>query len=187
MEAGNSTSDRRRLLEKLLRECLRSEIDALEAGPREAKRIGESPPVEALREIARHAEAMQPRLRHALEAHELEIHRGGISSTLTSLRHFVADRFQDPERAYRGALLELRHGVEVVRVLRELSRLEELFGVIRWCDDWLSVRRTLVSRVEAQLCWFVEDHVKAAIDSSAAPNDPDDHDPLRSPASRDWL
>jgi hypothetical protein len=63
---------------------------------------------------------------------------------------------QDPERAYRGALLDLRHGVDVVRVLRDVARLEELFALIRWCDDWLAARRTLVARVEAQLAWFAE-------------------------------
>ena len=57
---------------------------------------------------------------------------------------------------FRGALLDLRHGIDVVRVLREVSRLEELFAVIRWCDDWLPARRTLVARVEAQLGWFAE-------------------------------
>jgi hypothetical protein len=40
--------------------------------------------------------------------------------------------------------------------MREVARLEELFALIRWCDDWLNARRTLVSRVEAQLAWFAE-------------------------------
>ena len=53
-----------------------------------------------------------------------------------------------------GALLDLRHGIDVVRVLREVARLDELFGLIRWCDDWLPARRALVARVEAQLAWF---------------------------------
>ena len=44
----------------------------------------------------------------------------------------------------------------VMRVLRDVARLEELFALIRWCDDWLAARRTLVARVEAQLAWFAE-------------------------------
>lgn len=150
------STDRRRLLDKLLRELLRSEAQAIEHAPREARRIGETPPVLALRDVAVHALAMRPRLQLALDGHHLAAGRGGISATLSTLRQLVTDRIHDAERAYRAALLDLRHGADVVRVLREVARLEELFGVIRWCDDWLPARRTLVARVEAQLPWFAE-------------------------------
>jgi hypothetical protein len=149
-------SERRRLLEKLLRELVRSEEQAVEHAPREGKRIGETPPVDALRDVAVHALSMQPRLQLVLDGHNLAAGRGGISATLATLRHLVTDRIHDAERAYRAALLDLRHGVDVVRVLREVARLEELFAVIRWCDDWLAARRTLVARVEAQLAWFAD-------------------------------
>jgi hypothetical protein len=149
-------SERHRLLEKLLRELVRSEDQAVEHVPREAKRIGEMPPVLALRDVAVHAMAMKPRFTQVLEGHELAAGRGGITATLSTLRHLVTDRMHDAERAYRAALLDLRHGLDVVRVLREVARLEELFALIRWCDDWLPARRTLVARVEAQLGWFAE-------------------------------
>lgn len=149
-------TDRRRLLDKLLRELARSELQTLEHPPREARRIGEAPPVLALRDVAVHALAMRPRFEQILAAHELAPARGGITSTLSTLRQIVTDRMHDAERAYRAALLDLRHGVDVVRVLREVARLEELFALIRWCDDWLPARRTLVARVEAQLEWFAE-------------------------------
>lgn len=149
-------SERRRLLEKLLRELVRSEEQTIEHVPREAKRIGEAPPVAALREVAVHVMAMKPRLQRVLDGHSLATGRGGITATLSTLRHLVTDRIHDAERAYRTALLDLRHGLDVVRVLREVARLEELFALIRWCDDWLPARRTLVARVEAQLAWFAE-------------------------------
>jgi hypothetical protein len=38
-----------------------------------------------------------------------------------------------------------------------------LFGLIRWCDDWLGARRTLVARVEAQLSWFADQTLLAPI------------------------
>jgi len=154
--ASRGSSERRRLLDKLLRELQRSELQALEHAPREAKRIGETPPVLALRDVAVHAIQMKPRMELALEGHELITGRGGISATLSTLRQLVTDRIHDAERAYRAALLDLRHGLDVVRVLREVSRLEELFSLIRWCDDWLVARRTLVARVEAQLDWFAQ-------------------------------
>lgn len=128
----------------------------MEHPAREARRIGESPPVIVLRDAAVHAMSMRPRFLLAIEGHDLVRQRGGISATLLTLRQLVTDRMHDAERAYRGALLDLRHGLDVVRVLREVARLEELFGLIRWCDDWLPARRTLVARVEAQLGWFAE-------------------------------
>lgn len=149
-------TDRRRLLDKLLRELMRAEVQALDHAPREARRIGESPPVIALRDVAVHALAMRPRLQLALEGHDLASGRGGISATLSTLRQIVTDRMHDAERAYRAALLDLRHGLDVVRVLREVARLEGYFALIRWCDDWLAARRALVSRVAAQLAWFAE-------------------------------
>lgn len=151
--------DRRRLLDKLVRELVRCETQAQELAPREARRIGESPPVAVLREIGAHSLQMRPRLVHVLEGHDLVPAHQRLSATFTTLRQLVVDHIYDAERSYRGALLDLRHALDVVRVLREVARLEELFALIRWCDDWLVARRTLVARVEAQLGWFAEQHV----------------------------
>ncbi|HTR51006.1 MAG TPA: hypothetical protein VMJ10_09900 [Kofleriaceae bacterium] len=149
-------SDRQRLLGKLVRELLRSEARAAEHAGREARRIGETPPVLALREVGVHATGARPRLQHALTAHRLPGTAHGFGATLGTLRDLVVDRVQDAERAFRGALLDLRHGLDIVRVLREVARLEEQFALIRWCDDWLPARRTLVARVAAQLAWFAD-------------------------------
>jgi hypothetical protein len=149
-------ADRRRLLDKLLRELQRSETQAIEHPSRESRRLGETAPVFALRDVARHAQQLRPRLALALEGHALSSLGGRVSATFSTLRQLVIDRVYDAERSCRGALLDLRHGVDVVRVLREVARLEELFALIRWCDDWLAARRTLVARVEAQLAWFAE-------------------------------
>lgn len=149
-------SDRRRLLDKLLRELQRAETQAIEHAPREARRIGEATPVLALRDVALHAHKMRRRLVVALAGHALATYEGRLGATFTTLRQLVADHVYDAERAFRGALLDLRHGIDVVRALREIARLEELFALIRWSDDWLTARRTLVARVEAQLAWFAE-------------------------------
>ncbi|MDX2089965.1 MAG: hypothetical protein SFX73_19065 [Kofleriaceae bacterium] len=90
-------------------------------------------------------------------------------------------------------LLELRHGIEVVKLLRESSRRDELFGVIRWCDDWLAARRTLVARAEAQLTWFAEVDEEAVLHPSTHDDylrrrstlQHDEEDP-GSPGARDW-
>ena len=152
----------RRLLEKLIREILRVEAQTIDQPVREAKRIGsEAPPVLALREVATHATAMRARFVDVLHRNEIPFHKGSLGATLATLRHFVVDRVIDAERSFRTALLDLRHGTDVVKLLREVSRRGELFGVIRWCDDWLGARRTLVARVEAQLAWFAEQETLA--------------------------
>lgn len=148
--------ERRRLLDRLIREIYRGELHATEHAARTEKTIGFVPPVYALRDIARHASAMRERFDTIVRAYELQTTRGGIGATLSSLRGLVTDRITDPERVYRTCLLDLRHGIDVVKLAREVARTEELFGIIRWCDDWLGARRTLVARVEAQLVWFVE-------------------------------
>ncbi len=158
----------RRLLEKLIREIGRAETQATEHGPREAKRIGEVPPVHALREVATHATDMRQRFADMLAGHDIRLGRTGIGATLATLRHLVVDRVMDAERAFRTALLDLRHGMELVILLRELARRDMLFGVIRWCDDWLAARRALLARVEAQLGWYLDVSLLPATPSEAA-------------------
>lgn len=156
-------TDRRRLLDKLLRELVRSEQQAIDQAPREARRLGDVPPVQALREVAEHALALRPRFHQMIDGHHLASAKQGVAA---ALRQLVSERTQDPERAYRSVLLELRHGLDVVRVLRDVARLEELFALIRWCDDYLGARRTLVARVEAQLAWFAEQPTQPATPES---------------------
>lgn len=177
-------SERRRLLEKLLRELVRSEEQAIEHAPREARRIGEEPPVDALRDVGVHALSMRPRFLQVLEGHNLTAGRGGITATLSTLRHLVTDRIHDAERAYRASLLDLRHGLDVVRVMREVARLEELFALIRWCDDWLLARRTLVARVEAQLSWFADQALLAPLPSHEATFEDSSDSELEDPSAR---
>jgi hypothetical protein len=162
--------ERRRLLDRLVREIGRTEAHAADHAVREEKRIGGvAPPVLALREISKHATTMRVRFEIMIDAHDLHpTGRAGLAATLSTLRDFVADRVIDAERAYRTCLLDLRHGIDVVRLTREVARTEELFGIIRWCDDWLSARRTLVARVEAQLAWFAAQHGTAFGDESPA-------------------
>src|SRR5262249_37236497 len=147
-------SERGRLLEKLLRELVRAELHAVEHAEEAAGRFAGAPPAHALSEVSEHVHAMRPRLTFALDGHRLVAGRGGLGTTLERLRYLVDDR---PERSYPAALLDLRHGVDIVRVLREVARVESLFALIRWCDDWLGVRRPLIARVEAQLGWFARE------------------------------
>jgi hypothetical protein len=141
---------RDRLFSRLVRELVHVETRARDHVPRLGRRLGETPPVLALRDVALHAAAMTPRLAHALHPHPVA--RTRLGTLRDGLRDLLG-RARDGERAYRAVLVELRHGLDVVRVLREVADHDERFAVIRWCDDWLATRRTLVARVEAQLAW----------------------------------
>ena len=149
--------ERRRLLDRLIREIHRGEVQAIEHAARMEKLIGAVAPVLALREISTNAATMCERFDNLVRGYDLEPGRITVGTTLSSLRGLVTDRIVDPERTYRTCLLDLRHGIDVVKLAREVARSEELFGIIRWCDDYLRARRTLVARVEAQLVWFVEE------------------------------
>lgn len=183
--------DNRRLLEKLVREIARAEAQATEHGARELKRIGEVPPVIALREIAEHAYAMRPRFDDVLDGYDIHVTKGSFGATLATLRNLVAERVVDPERAYRTALLDLRHGMDVVKLMRVVSRNDELFGLIRWCDDWLGARRMLVAHAEAELVWFADQEflvpgiAPAPVTEPLEPNAPQRPTPSPSDASHD--
>ena len=90
--------ERRRLLDRLIREICRSETQASEHASRLEKLIGRTPPVQALCEVSTHALAMRARFDHIVEAHELPLARTSISATLATLRGLVTDRGIDPER-----------------------------------------------------------------------------------------
>ena len=153
-------SDHHRLVEKLARELIRGEARAIDYADREERRIGATPPVVALREVGRHASDMAARLDRALDAHGFEGSTAIRGPAWVSMQWLARDRMLGAERAFRAALIDLRQCIELVRVLRDAARLDELFAVIRWCDDWLAVRRMLVARVEANQAWFAEQSLR---------------------------
>jgi hypothetical protein len=168
-----SEPERRRFLGRLVREVSRAEQMASEHAAREARRIGDSaPPVAALRALAAHAEAMRPRFTAMVSGYDLPTVRGGLGAALATLRDIVVDRIVQSERAYRIALLDIRQGLDVVKLLRETARGDELLGLMRWCDDWLSARRTLLAHAERELAWFsaIPAHTGAVAQAEIAPS-----------------
>jgi hypothetical protein len=120
---------------------------------------------------------MQPRFAAILAGHELHAARGGFAAALATLRDLVVDGVIDAERAYRIAVFDLRRGVDLVKLLREVARGEALFGVIRWCDDWLGARRMLVSHAERAAAWFSAPEAPPIGGEPANPGDrPSSHD-----------
>jgi hypothetical protein len=137
----------------LVRAFLRAEVDTLELAERTSRRLGDVPPARALRAVAEHAVAGGDRLVHMLAGYGIA--RAPARSRMSKLTRWIAFRLVDPEHGYRDAADELKRGMELARQVRAMARTDGLFGLIRWCDDWLPARRLRVASVEAQQAWFV--------------------------------
>jgi hypothetical protein len=151
------TDDLQRLRNKLCREVAQSEHDAVIHTAREAKRLGSIPPADALRAISAHAMALEPSVDKLLADQPVGRSVGrAIGETFSALRHFFLDRLIDTERSFRATLLGLRHGVDCVRLLREVGVCANDSGLIRWCDGYLLERLSLLEHAEQTLHWFAE-------------------------------
>ena len=148
--------DRPRLLPHLLTELFQTERSAYRHPIREAKRLGDVPPAIAMRAVAAHANEVLDELPKLARARGLDVVGTGtiVGETFSDIRHFVVDRFVDMERSYRGTLLGMRHGIDLVRLLRATASDEADMDLVDFCDRWLAVRERLVAGVEHELEWF---------------------------------
>jgi hypothetical protein len=157
------TDDLRRLRRKLCRELAQAEHDAVIHPRREASRLGDVPPAQALLAIAEHAARLRPRLDAKLRDEQpmgLSLGRA-VAETFSAIRHFLVDRILDAERSYRGTLLGLRHGVDVARLLREVALREVDAELVHLCDELLVDRAALLEEAEQALAWFAEQPSRA--------------------------
>ena len=148
--------DRSRLLPSLLVELSQAERSAYRHPIREAERLGDVPPSVALRAVAAHAnEALDdlPDLARARSVRRTTIAQLGAQA-LSLVRDTIVDRVVDNERSYRSTLLGMRHGIDLVRLLRVAAEEEGDVELVAWCDRWLTVRERLVAGVERELVWF---------------------------------
>ncbi|HKP58382.1 MAG TPA: hypothetical protein VJV78_16770 [Polyangiales bacterium] len=165
------TARRQRALQKLLvglfRELFQTETSAVKHCRREAERLGEATPAVALREISRQAEGFLAELPRVAHAHGLPTSPGGaaVGALLSEARDNLLDRLVRSERSYRGTLIGLRHGVDLVVLLGQAARERGHAELSAFCDRWLGARVPLVASVERELVWFAkqpEDAVRPA-------------------------
>ena len=153
-------TDLERLKQKLCRELSQSEHSAVAQPRREARRLGDTPPGDALRAISAHASAMRGRLDALLveRASRRGVRIGAVVGELFSLaRSLVADRLIDTERSYRGTLLGLDHGADIVRMLAAVAERDGDERLAVFCQDWLAGRLALIERARGELSWFVRE------------------------------
>jgi len=142
---------------------MQAEHDAVIHPRREASRLGDVPPAQALLAISEHAARMRPRLEAKLRGEQPTGMRLGraVAETFSAVRHLLIDRLIDAERSYRGTLLGLRHGVDVARLLREVALRETDAELVHFCDELLVDRTALLEEAEQAMAWFAEQPARA--------------------------
>lgn len=148
--------DLTKLRDKLCREFAQSEQDAVIPVLREARRLGSSPPAEALRSVAAHATQLRPRFDAiALPRQPVGLRMGRfVGEIFSGLRYAIADRVLSAERSYRATLLGLRHGFDCARLLREVARCDGHLALLAFSTNLIDTRAPLLDEVARNLDWF---------------------------------
>jgi hypothetical protein len=153
----------RALLVKLSRELFQTETSASWHCRREAETLGDTPPARALAALADHADGVLRELPELAKRHELPVSGLGhlVGRLFSTTRQRLLDRLIDAERSYRGTLLGIRHGMDLVQLMAHTADAIGDDELARWCRAWLEVRRQRAIDVEAELVWFARHPVAA--------------------------
>lgn len=172
MSSPTSAADARvqAFLRALTRELFQTEMSAAQHCRREAARLGQTSPAHALRAVADHADAVLVELPKLAERNGLPKSRGGffVGELFSQVRDKLADALIDSDRSYRGTLLGCRHGLDVVRMMQQVSATYGLRELDAFCAAWLNTRTVLVQKLEDELAWFAR-HPAAALKSGRRP------------------
>lgn len=160
------------LLDRLMVELFQTEQSAREHPQVEAQRLGDVAPARALRAVTEHASRALSELEALARDEGFSPPQPGVGRTIGQLfslaRRAVFDRMIDREKTYRGTLLGMRHGVDLVILVGAVARCEGRHRVAAFCDRWLETRVPLVDHVAAQLAWFAE-HPRSALAGATSP------------------
>lgn len=150
-------------LANLVRELFQTEESAKDHPLIEAERLGEVSPADALRAVAAHARRTLAELPPLVRRHDLPVSNGGrrIGAAFSTIRNRFADLMLTAERSYRGTLLGMRHGVDLVILIQSVARMEGDVSLANWCDHWLERRRPLVEAAAQELAWFAANPARA--------------------------
>lgn len=155
-QTGNPTGSSRQLMRSLMREFFQTEQSAQRHSRIEAKRLAGTPPARALEAVARHADAVLQELPGRARHHNLPVSAAGlwVGEVFSNLRSSVFDLLLDIETSYRGTLLGMRHGLDVMRMLRETAAAANQEELAEWCDRIVKAREPLIEECAQQLSWF---------------------------------
>jgi hypothetical protein len=166
MSGTESSSDlwlesRATLVESLLRELHQTERSCATHCRREAERFPGERPAYAMIHLAEHAEAVLNRMTPLGKGGFGQKVAEGVGSFLSIFREAVLDRVVREERSYRGTLLGVRHGIDLVVLMRNAAISEKSDLLLEFADNWLDKRTVLWEEAVAALAWFDENPEKA--------------------------
>lgn len=149
-------SEYQALLRNLAHEVFQTETSASRHCRREAERYKDTPVEQALMAVTRHADLALREFKNLAELEELptSVPGGVLGETFSLVRDFFADRTIEAERSYRGTLLGIRHGVDVVHMVEHVAAAAGREALAKWARDWRRARTPLAFAVEEQLAWF---------------------------------
>ncbi|AUX38544.1 MULTISPECIES: hypothetical protein [Sorangium] len=163
----------RAFLASLVRELFQTERSAKAHPLVEAERLGDVPPAHAMRAVSAHAEAVLTELPSLFGERGLPISAGGsaVGHVFSALRDDLADYLLNAEKSYRGTLLGMRHGIDLVELIQYVAAAEGDTHLAAWCARWLAARKPLVEAAAGELAWFAARPARAtraAKDSAVA-------------------
>jgi hypothetical protein len=151
-------------LTNLFRELFQTEQSARKHPRVEATRLGDAPPARAMEAVASHADTVLPELFAMVRERHLPAVEGAkkVGSMFSVLRNRVADLFLSHEKSYRGTLLGLRHGIDLVTLIQFTATSIGDAELAAWCARWMDARRPLVEAAAHELAWFAAHQDRAA-------------------------
>jgi hypothetical protein len=154
--SANAPEPLANLLKSLSREFFQTESSAVLHCTREADRLGSSPAAEPLRAIARHAQTALKSFAPLAKAHDLPVSGGGlmVGALFSELRDRFFDKTIRSERSYRGTMLGVKHGLDLVRLLSATADAAGYLDLVAFCHSWLQQREPSIHSAEETLTWF---------------------------------
>ncbi len=158
------------LLRSLMREFFQTETSAVQHCRREALRYGDAPPASALLAVAEDARQVLRKLPALAESMGMPVSRLGVltGAFFSEMRERVFDRLLPSERSYRGTLLGIRHGIDLVSSMRHVAESLGTEALFDFCDSWLTRRTILMNQVEDELAWFARHPQRALVSARAS-------------------
>lgn len=163
VEGGKTERALFSLLRSLTREFFQTETSAVKHCRREAERLAGTPQARTLVEISDQAKRFLGELSDVAERSKLPKSTAGaaVGAMFSQARDKIFDRLIRSERSYRGTLLGVRHGVDLVQLLRQSAHEAGLSDLARFCERWLAERQPLVANLERELAWFAKQPARA--------------------------
>lgn len=136
-------------------ELFQTERSAERHGQVEAERFGDAPPASPLLLVSAHATHALAELDLLAQARGHEAAQGGqvVGQFFSEVRQKIADLALTREMSYRGTLLGIRHGIDLVALVHHASA-ESDPELHEWTRTWLEERTRLVEAAARELAWF---------------------------------